>query len=66
MIGSDFIEVKNPYTRHCGECGRKILKGEQILASIKNGEVKKYVCSEECRLEFDNRIWQQFADKKNM
>ena len=57
MIGSDFKWVTNPATRYC-DCHRKVKKGEQILASIRNGKVYKYVCSEDCRLEFDNRFWQ--------
>ena len=64
MIGSDFVEIKNPYTRRCGECGRKVRLGEPILASIKGGQVKKYVCSENCRLQFDNRFWQAVVRKK--
>jgi len=33
-----------------------------MLASVKKGKVKKAVCSEECRQEFDARVWQEFAD----
>jgi hypothetical protein len=63
LIGNDFI--KRPATRscYCSECGKKIRKGEPELVSIRRGKVRKRVCSEECRLEFDSAIWQEFADK---
>jgi hypothetical protein len=37
------------------------MSGQPILQSIKNGKVKKVVCSEKCRLDFDARIWQEIA-----
>jgi len=61
MIGSDFIEQTAKYKRYCSECNRPILVGEKYLASIKDGKVKKTVCGEECRLVFDDRVWQGFA-----
>jgi hypothetical protein len=64
MIGSDFVWIVNPYTRRCGECHKKVEKGERIMASIKGGKVKKYVCSEDCRLEFDNEFWQGVIREK--
>jgi hypothetical protein len=63
MIGCDFIQRTLDYTRHCGECGEKMPKGTIGLASIKNGVVKKWVCSENCRLDFDNELWQWIATR---
>jgi len=48
--------------RRCSECGVGIPAGGDMLASVKKGKVKKAVCSEECRQEFDARVWQEFAD----
>jgi predicted nucleic acid-binding Zn ribbon protein len=62
-IGSDFVTVFARQHRRCSECSKVILKGESYLASIKDGKVKKTVCSEECRLEFDARFWQNAAKR---
>jgi len=64
MIGSDFKEVELPYTRYCGECGRKMLKGYLALASIRGGKVRKYVCCEDCRLTFDDKFWRGVAAER--
>lgn len=56
-----FVESVTDYVRRCSECGEKIPKGNPALASIKNGKVRKVVCSENCRLEFDARFWENRA-----
>ena len=65
MIGNDFIVEKSLRGFSCGECHIRIPKGaDRRIALGKNGKVVKTLCmSEDCRLEFDNRIWQQFASK---
>jgi len=63
MIGSDFITKTYDHVVRCSECGKKILKGEQALVSIRDGEVKKRVCSESCRLTFDDRFWRHAAKR---
>lgn len=57
MIGSDFVPRVYPRTIRCSECGTKIPKNTEALVSIQNGVVKKIVCSEDCRQEFDYRFW---------
>ncbi len=64
MIGSDFVTESSPRYCRCSECNKKIPKGERRLVSQRGGVVKKIVCSEDCRLTFDDRIWQEFADKR--
>lgn len=50
----------------CQECQLYFNKGEKILASIdKSGRVRKKVCSDECRLAFDDRFWQDTAVYNN-
>jgi hypothetical protein len=61
MLGSDFESVTNDRPRYCSECDKRVLKGERILVSRRNGKAMKYVCSENCRLEFDARIWDEIA-----
>jgi len=63
MIGSDFQPRVYPHVIRCSECGRKIAAGETALASIREGKVKKIVCSEDCRQEFDARFWAEAARK---
>lgn len=64
-VGSDFVEILCLAMRRCSECGRKIFKGETMLAAkTKDGTILKYVCSEDCRLEFDNRFWQERARRR--
>ncbi len=61
-----FKETINKYARTCSECKRTIGVGEKVLVSTyqsKYGENYKYVCSEDCRLSFDNRFWQSRAFK---
>lgn len=62
MIGSDFtIESVRKHCVYCSECGRKLGLNEPALVSKRNGVVKKRVCGENCRLEFDARFWGQVA-----
>jgi hypothetical protein len=58
MIGSDFVPYVMKYKRFCGECHKPMLPGDTVLASIRGGKVKKYVCSEDCRRTFDDGFWQ--------
>lgn len=64
MIGSDFIEMQSMERKRCSECGRNIEPKTNYLASIKRGKVKKIVCGEQCRLDFDDRFWQDVVDQK--
>ncbi len=64
LIGSDFIIVKAAHDCHCSECGKRIRKGEGCLVSVRMGKVQKRVCSEECRLIFDDAYWQQRARER--
>lgn len=61
LIGSDFQPEALTYNRRCSECGKKMQKGDNVLVSRRFGKVQKRVCSEECRLEFDNNYWQERA-----
>ena len=64
-VGSDFVEMVCAGTRNCSECHKKIFKGKKLLAAkTKDGTILKYVCSEDCRLEFDNRFWQERARRR--
>ena len=65
MLGSDFTKMTSVVRRRCSECGKGIPAGGDMLASVKKGKVKKVVCSEECRLEFDARVWWQEFDDLN-
>ncbi len=60
-IGSDFQRVKQEHRTICSECGADIPAGGIALESIRGGKCRKRVCSEDCRLEFDNRYWQERA-----
>ena len=61
MIGSDFVKRVETRMVRCSECGKKILSGETSLVSMKRGKVAKRVCSEECRMVFDDAFWQEVA-----
>ena len=63
LIGSDFVRVQCSEAKHCSECGGRIPAGEFALVSARGGKTRKIVCSEDCRLNFDERIWKQFARK---
>lgn len=63
MIGSDFGNEKFPVMKRCSECGEKIRAHTMCLVSRnRDGKNKKIVCSEHCRLDFDDRFWQGRAD----
>ena len=64
MIGSDFKVEVNPHTRKCSECSGRIVKGAQMLVSKRYGKVQKCVCSEECRIAFDDDYWQERVDAR--
>lgn len=61
LIGSDFVKVKATKSCKCSECGAHIDPGVECLESFRMGRVQKRVCSEACRLEFDNNYWQDRA-----
>lgn len=42
----------------CGECWRFYERGKIVLVSRRNGRVRKIVCSEACREEFEQRFWE--------
>jgi len=63
-IGSDFESQVLDKTTRCSECGEPIYAGVPSLVSLRGGKVMKRVCSEECRLEFDNSFWQGVAEGK--
>jgi hypothetical protein len=63
LIGNDFQPHMMQYTGHCSECSEKLPVGTMALASIKDGKVKKIVCSEACRQEFDARFWDEAAKR---
>lgn len=60
-IGSDFVEEVAEHNVRCSECRLLIVGGQTCLVSRKDGKVKKRVCGENCRLEFDARFWQNAA-----
>ena len=63
-IGSDFVWAASARKVRCSECSRYIAPGVASLVSIRNGRVQKRVCSDECRLEFENNYWQQVARER--
>lgn len=65
MLGNDFTPAFATRKGRCSECGMRIMAGQPILhsRSKKDGKVRKTVCSEKCRLDFDARIWQEIADR---
>ena len=63
VLGSNFVTQPAPRKMKCSECGHPIAQGQETLASVSDGKVRKRVCSEDCRLEFDARIWQTIARK---
>jgi uncharacterized Fe-S center protein len=63
LIGSDFVSVVQKRKTRCSECHADIPVGAIALESIKDGKCKKRVCSEKCRLDFDDAFWQSVAFK---
>lgn len=64
LIGNDFITVFAVRSCRCSECGKTIRKGEHCLESHRFGKLQKRVCSEDCRLAFDDHFWQGKADDR--
>ena len=63
MIGSDFAWEESERLRRCSECGTW---GYRMLVSRRGPspkQVKKVVCSESCRTDFDDTYWQGRADE---
>lgn len=58
MIGTDFTIQVVAYRTRCGECKRTLSPGDTSLVSIRGGKVRKRVCSETCRIAFDDHYWQ--------
>ena len=54
LIGSDFTEKTYGISKTCSECLRRFPPDHVWLVSIRNGRVRKRVCSEECRMKFDD------------
>lgn len=65
MIGSDFEPKVYAKKVRCSECHAVIPIGSEALVSEKNGKVKKIVCSEDCRQEFDANFWAAAARANN-
>lgn len=65
LIGNDFVVQTAPFSCRCSECSKEIDKGEECLVSIRRGRVQKRVCSEDCRLEFDSRFWDEAARNRS-
>ena len=61
LIGSDFKVVLAIRDCRCSECGSRIAQGDKCLESVRFGKVQKRVCSEKCRLDFDDAYWQEKA-----
>ena len=65
LIGNDFKLEPTPYMFRC-DCGKKVKRGELPQVSRRFGKVQKRLCeSEDCRLEFDDRFWQEQARKRS-
>lgn len=64
MLGNDFVPRISPNQTRCSECRKIISKGDEELVSIKKGKIRKRICSEACRLTFDDRIWQEIANNR--
>jgi hypothetical protein len=64
LIGSDFIVGVALKPCACSECGKHIAKGDHVLESVRIGKVQKRVCSEQCRLNFDDAFWQDRANRR--
>ena len=64
LIGNDFNTIVLTHPSHCGECGKYLPKGTEMLVSIRFGKVQKRVCSEQCRIDFDDSFWQGKADER--
>lgn len=67
LIGSSgcFGAEKFSRTKRCSECGEGIPANTECLVSRdRQGKNKKIVCSDECRRCFDDRFWQELADKR--
>jgi len=57
-----FQSEKVHYERKCSECRKVIPGGTVSFASRIGPKVLKVVCSEDCRLDFDQRYWENIAD----
>jgi uncharacterized Fe-S center protein len=66
LIGSDFVPVIQERTSYCSQCNEVIPKGATALEAIRDGKCKKRVCSETCRLDFDDAFWRTAAHKRKM
>lgn len=65
MIGNDFKPKTYEKKVYCSECDGAIFPGDIALVSEKDGKVRKIVCSENCRQEFDARFWAEAAKKNS-
>jgi hypothetical protein len=67
LIGSDFVRMVSDRARRCSQldCGKHIKKGDTFLASVRDGKIKKIVCSESCRQNFDAEFWAGAAERNH-
>ena len=61
-----FHTETNTRRRRCSECRKWIFADNDMLASRRrpSGSLIKVVCSEDCRLEFEDRLFQALADRR--
>ena len=64
LAGSDFVVELAPRGFRCSQCGLYFSKGHTVLVARRDGFGRKRVCSEECRLDFDDAFWQDRADRR--
>jgi ribosomal protein L24E len=48
----------------CTECMKQIRPGEKGFVAFKGHAIAALVCSEKCRIDFDDRYWQERADER--
>lgn len=67
LLGSrgSFEYEFSKHSSRCLECGRLIVRGGPCLVSRDvAGRVRKRVCSQECREDFDADLWDAIAKKR--
>ena len=67
LLGSrgSFTYEFSRYSTRCSECHRQIARGSPCLVSRDAaGGVRKKVCSQECREDFDAALWEGLERKR--
>ena len=66
LIGSasSFVLIRSGKSSKCSECQKEIPAHSYALVSHQQGRVVKRVCSDGCRVTFDDRFWQERADDR--